>query len=1159
MRRFRLSGILSTILVVCLGAVGSGVVARKMRTGFFTASVTPATVNVALNKPTTEVVSPDALPQYRVPPSAAVDGNLNTWWATGSIYPARMTVDLQAEQPLVRSVIRCGGPYGGNAGTVYFQNAARTTLQQYSYRCAGAAVVGGDWTFSSPLSVRYIRIDAITQGDWINVNEIEAYVAMPQCSDGVDNDGDGAIDGIDLSCSGTGDNDETNPQRECQDGVDNDGDGKTDYPQDPQCISRQGSEGPSPFTCPAGTQLLTIKSDTQTMVNGSASVLAYSVWSWLGAFPNASWIWRTHYVTNPTANETVHFERHFSVPGIVTAARLTTAIDNTVTGSLNGNALTLSNNTFQKEVSQTLSPASFITGDNLLAFDATNIAGPGSTAETNPAGLLYGLEMCYTTSQCADGIDNDGDGKIDFPQDPGCGSGQDNDEYNAAASSIPACTATTTGTATLNSFTAPPEWQDAPSCQPPTIIADNLAAGTVLKISDISGNICGNGDGCPGQLLIPCATFGEVKIGFYNGSNTLVSERILGSVGTAGVTVPAGAVKAYLYYRDALAGRDGYGDNVAYGCFVSYSFTKPAACSSSAAPSSRSSSSVTTLVNKADLAVSALGPGSVVRGKNAAFRATVTNAGTLTATNVVLSNATLPPFVYDAGLNIAECTQVGTAVQCPPFDLAPGASRSFTFVYRTPVAAGSTCSVGRVATTVTATTATPESKTNNNNAVVQTVALCEAAASSAAFSLPGECRAYSSHALDPSCAEFCPSDGGTCRQLCGYDLSSLATHLCPDRVRSVSCATLMKTPAEAGLPRVTCSYECCSGSACLAATSDSSTSTTNIAGSSASSCFAAGRFRSNQIATTPPCCPGTTWVHSFYNSSAGRCEDPTIVDGPGLCTVCGNGTCESWEDRCACPADCPVTASSSSAASTAPFTIPPPASMFLRTDPLDSTKDALIIGGTSGNDTISITPGNASVVLFYNGTNAGNYRVTGHIIVYGFGGADTITISDQVSYPSWIIGGAGNDTLTAGGGRNLIVGGGGVDNLNGNMKDDLLIGANATIETDSAALTAIMKEWESGWSSVTQLSTVKAHLTGTPGGLNGSVYLTDGSTISDDGAVDRYKYRAGHNLIMLYPPNREAHPQIVSSATDSATVWIEGVTPLSSSLLRRWIGSLLGF
>ncbi|MBD3313851.1 hypothetical protein GF345_05405 [Candidatus Woesearchaeota archaeon] len=40
--------------------------------------------------------------------------------------------------------------------------------------------------------------------------------------------------------------------------------------------------------------------------------------------------------------------------------------------------------------------------------------------------------------QCSDGIDNDGDRKIDYPADPGCRSAEDDNEYNASPS-IPQC------------------------------------------------------------------------------------------------------------------------------------------------------------------------------------------------------------------------------------------------------------------------------------------------------------------------------------------------------------------------------------------------------------------------------------------------------------------------------------------------------------------------------------------------------------------------------------------------------------------------------------------------------------------------------------------------------------------------------------------------
>ncbi len=59
----------------------------------------------------------------------------------------------------------------------------------------------------------------------------------PQCSDGIDNDGDGLTDyPADPGCADANDNDEFNaPPAQCSDGVDNDSDGLTDYPADPGC------------------------------------------------------------------------------------------------------------------------------------------------------------------------------------------------------------------------------------------------------------------------------------------------------------------------------------------------------------------------------------------------------------------------------------------------------------------------------------------------------------------------------------------------------------------------------------------------------------------------------------------------------------------------------------------------------------------------------------------------------------------------------------------------------------------------------------------------------------------------------------------------------------------------------------------------------------
>ena len=58
------------------------------------------------------------------------------------------------------------------------------------------------------------------------------------CADGIDNDGDGKIDfPSDPGCSSARDDSEAGGGSECSDGRDNDGDGKIDFPDDPGCSS----------------------------------------------------------------------------------------------------------------------------------------------------------------------------------------------------------------------------------------------------------------------------------------------------------------------------------------------------------------------------------------------------------------------------------------------------------------------------------------------------------------------------------------------------------------------------------------------------------------------------------------------------------------------------------------------------------------------------------------------------------------------------------------------------------------------------------------------------------------------------------------------------------------------------------------------------------
>src|SRR5262249_46940052 len=66
----------------------------------------------------------------------------------------------------------------------------------------------------------------------------------------------------------------------------------------------------------------------------------------------------------------------------------------------------------------------------------------------------------------------------------------------------------------------------------------------------------------------------------------------------------------------------------------------------------------------------------------------------------------------------------------------------------------------------------------------------------------------------------------------------------------------------------------------------------------------------------------------------------------------------------------------------------------LETDPTDSSKTALCVGGTTGADTITIKPADANGTLNVKigTTDLGNFKPSGHLIVYGQAGDDTLKL-----------------------------------------------------------------------------------------------------------------------------------------------------------------------
>ena len=206
----------------------------------------------------------------------------------------------------------------------------------------------------------------------------------PACSDGADNDGDGATDyPADSSCSSPTDNDERNPVPQCADGVDNDGDGLADL-QDPGCPNNQGNnEGSVQPQCRDG-----IDNDGDGAIDYPADSSCSS----------------------PTDND----ERN-PVP------QCADGIDNDGDGLIDLRDPGCPNNQGNNEGSVQPQCRDGIDndGDGAIDYPADfSCSSPTDNDERNPV------------PQCADGIDNDSDGLVDL-QDPGCPNNQGNNEGSA--------------------------------------------------------------------------------------------------------------------------------------------------------------------------------------------------------------------------------------------------------------------------------------------------------------------------------------------------------------------------------------------------------------------------------------------------------------------------------------------------------------------------------------------------------------------------------------------------------------------------------------------------------------------------------------------------------------------------------------------------------
>lgn len=223
------------------------------------------------------------------------------------------------------------------------------------------------------------------------------------------------------------------------------------------------------------------------------------------------------------------------------------------------------------------------------------------------------------------------------------------------------------------------------------------------------------------------------------------------------------------------------------------------------------------------------------------------------------------------------------------------------------------------------------------------------------------------------------------------------------------------------------------------------------------------------------------------------------------------------------------------------------AAVGLQADSANPTRTALVIGGTSGDDSIRIARAGSSTRLrvLIDGVLQGTFRPTGHLIVNGQEGNDRIAVPRSSTTPAWLHGDAGNDTLRGGDGRDVLwgdhgddrllggagrdwlIGGGGNDQLLGGKDGDLLIGGTTTFDADPNAITVLTLEWNSHRAYTARV----ANLLGTGSGpsfdarLNGDVFLTKNGpsgAVLDDASEDQLKGGAERDLFFASLPTEVA-------------------------------------
>jgi len=245
-----------------------------------------------------------------------------------------------------------------------------------------------------------------------------------QCSDLIDNDGDGLVDLADPGCSNPQDDDESDGTSQCQDGFDNDGDGLVDM-ADPVCSSPQDDDEEGEllldYVLINGLQVqagdyVSITRGPQDIAIGLTALDDYTGANYVEVETIAqtvdfdSSLVEIVYNTNIQENHVLSFGQNLPADTYAIRVNVYGRFDRIHAFEFYvvlGNAAQCSDN-FDND------------GDGLVDMADPGCSNPQDDDESDG------------TSQCQDNFDNDGDGLVDMA-DPGCSNPQDDDESDGTS------------------------------------------------------------------------------------------------------------------------------------------------------------------------------------------------------------------------------------------------------------------------------------------------------------------------------------------------------------------------------------------------------------------------------------------------------------------------------------------------------------------------------------------------------------------------------------------------------------------------------------------------------------------------------------------------------------------------------------------------------